>query len=83
MHKMPSDDKLKQMREYQFELGSTGSLSWEDMAHTLKHAADRLFDLHHDAAIRQMDRFDDDIQISHFVTVHLAGSRLGAGRLSR
>ena len=45
-----------QIRSRQFELSSTMPISWKSISLTLKHAADRLFDIYHVASLRIIDQ---------------------------
>jgi hypothetical protein len=50
------DALYEQTRVKQFELGATLPVAWQSTASTLKHAADRLFDIYHDATLREISR---------------------------
>ncbi len=49
------DRLYEQLKARQFEAGARYPISWKSVSLTLKHAADRLYDLYHDATIRFLE----------------------------
>jgi len=55
------DRIYEHMKARQFELGALLPIGWKSISLTLKHAADRLYDLDHDANIRIVGRLIEEL----------------------
>jgi hypothetical protein len=57
------DDAIHELvRRKQFELSAKTPFAWRSIARRLKHAADRLYDLYHDASLRIINRVLDEVR---------------------